>query len=367
MPRIILFESCSRFMADEKHRTSRRDPLFDVVKLFAILLVVVGHVFNKGYDAGTPEWFSNFRDEMTMPLFFIVSGYFASPTILNRNWHKLLSHIRSYLQPLFVISLIFTPFYYMFQLSIGGNVPTVTEVMLYPVKRVLFAGWFVWILSFSYLIAYVLYRPIAMCEGFPKTVVALAAAGGLYFIPEFPRGACQLHYLPLVFPFFVIGIFWHGVSRRNLFGSKISLFIGLAGFLIYLIVVSLGPAEKYGLSMYSGQVYGMEWLTSLEAIVKTLSRIAVGIIGSFSIVAIARHLIPVRVIHNFAQYGMTTLGVYLLHQWLLDRIIDLKILPGGGMRCTFVAVALFMLCHIAVAFSKKQHALAKYLWGTSKV
>ena len=116
---ITLLEDCSQFMTDEAHSTNKRDPLFDVVKFFAILLVVIGHVFNKGYESGTPVWFSNFRDEMTMPLFFVISGYFAARTIENGDWYKLFSHIRSYIQPLFVLSLIFTPCYYLFEFLIG--------------------------------------------------------------------------------------------------------------------------------------------------------------------------------------------------------------------------------------------------------
>ena len=192
-------------MADKESNLKKRDPLFDVVKFIAIFLVVVGHVFSKGCVDSLPTWFWNFRDEMTMPLFFIISGYFAAPTIEKGDWRKLMSHVRSYLQPFFVLSLIFTPLYI---LSNGFAGMSKADILLYPIKRILFAGWFVWVLSFAYVIAFLMFRLVAMKKIGSVIAILLCISIGLYFLPEMPRGACHVHYLPLMFPFFAAGILW---------------------------------------------------------------------------------------------------------------------------------------------------------------
>ena len=370
MPRITLFESCRRSMANKAHSTTKRDPLFDVVKFFAILLVVVGHVFNKGYEAGTPVWFSNFRDEMTMPLFFIVSGYFASRTVVNGDWRKLIAHIRSYLQPLFVFSLVFTPCYYVFQIMIGGDAPSLVDALLYPVKRVLFAGWFVWVLSFSYVIAFVFYRPVATARCWVKVIVALVVICSLYFVPGLPKGACQVRYLPLMFPFFVLGIVGSEVSCLMASNERSRSFwklLGLGCFVIYLTVISSGPAEAFGLSMYSGQTYGVAWATSLASLAKTALRIAVGLVGACGIIAVISYLKPYSLMCGLASLGKTTLGIYLMHQWLLDRVIELDFLPGGLACCIVVTAMLFVFCHFVVLYTNRYRILKIGLWGHSQV
>lgn len=55
-----------------------RDPFWDVLKFLAMLLVVFSHV-NVEFPCGILEpYLDNFRVGMNMPLFFIISGYFAA-------------------------------------------------------------------------------------------------------------------------------------------------------------------------------------------------------------------------------------------------------------------------------------------------
>lgn len=344
-----------------------RNPLFDVVKFFAIALVVVGHVFNNGYSAGTPWWFSNFRDEMVMPLFFIVSGYFAVATVESGDWLKMFRHIRSYLLPLAVLSVAFTPCYFVCKILVGGGRSvSLPDILLYPIRRVCFAGWFVWVLSFSYVIAFLVFR-LPFAKNFLRRVMLLLTASFLlYFAPRFPHGMFHVHYLVLMFPFFVVGIVWKSISKSmadSSFRKSRWNVIGYVCFLAYLAVVLVGPAGKYGVSMYSGQVYGLKWLSSSAAILRTLVRIVIGVLGSFGTIAVIDGLMVYGGMAFFAPLGTTTLGVYLLHQWILDRILDFRILPGGMSRCMAVSLFLFAFCHIFVVLSKKSRLLNIVLWG----
>lgn len=354
-------------MVGETQSKKQRNPLFDVAKFFAIALVVAGHVFNNGYAPGTPWWFSNFRDEMVMPLFFIVSGYFAVATIESGNWQKMFRHIRSYLQPLAVLGVAFTPCYFVCQILVGGGgAVLLSDILLYPIKRVCFAGWFVWVLSFSYVIAFLVFR-LPFAKNFLRRVMLLLTASFLlYFAPRFPHGMFHVHYLVLMFPFFVVGIVWRRISDsmadNSICKSRWKV-IGYVCFLAYLAVVLVGPAGKYGLSMYSGQVYGLNWFFSSTAMLRTLARIAIGVTGSFGTLAVIDGLMAYGGMAFFAPLGTTTLGVYLMHQWILDRILDFRILPGGVSRCIAVSFLLFAFCHLFVVSSKKNRILNSFLWG----
>ena len=76
-----------------------RDPYFDIVKAVAISMVVFCHVMTIAPTGTFPTWINNFRVGMNMPVFFILSGYFAWSTIEAHDWRKLVGNIRSYFQP----------------------------------------------------------------------------------------------------------------------------------------------------------------------------------------------------------------------------------------------------------------------------
>ena len=303
-------------MVGKEPNSKKRDPLFDVVKFVAIFLVVMGHVFSKGCVDSLPTWFWNFRDEMTMPLFFIISAGMSK-----------------------------------------------ADILLYPIKRILFAGWFVWVLSFAYVIAFLMFR-LRYEEIGSVIAILLCISIGLYFLPEMPRGACHVHYLPLMFPFFAAGILWRKLGHLKQIGDSFNWeMIGILCFAVYCIVALIVPASKFGLSMYSGQTYGIAWLTSSATLIKTGARILVGLIGSFGTIAVINCLIQNRKFASLAHFGTTTLGVYLLHQWLIDQMVDLHILPGGFFLCSGVAILLFLICHFLVVLSKRYQLANTILWG----
>ena len=85
-----------------------RNPYFDIVKAVAIFMVIFCHVMWLAPVGMFPSWISNFRVGMNMPVFFVLSGYFAWPMIETRDWHKLGRNIRCYLSPALFAGVLFT-------------------------------------------------------------------------------------------------------------------------------------------------------------------------------------------------------------------------------------------------------------------
>ncbi len=66
----------------------KRDPLPDIIRGFAILLVILGHCIQEGNGAAFSNQMQYFDDRLYqliysfhMPLFALVAGYFAYPSI----------------------------------------------------------------------------------------------------------------------------------------------------------------------------------------------------------------------------------------------------------------------------------------------
>ena len=144
-----------------------RNPYFDVLKFFAILLVVYGHVAGAFGSAFGRPWLENFIVGMNMPLFFIISGYFAAKTIEERDWRKLGKHIVSYAWPTAIVSIVFAVLAVSFRIA-GSEVGLIG----YAGRRFLFAPWFLWCLAICYIATFLCW--------FPKSIV-FRGGGRFYF------------------------------------------------------------------------------------------------------------------------------------------------------------------------------------------
>lgn len=116
-----------------------RDPFFDIVKAVAISMVVFCHVMLIAPVGTFPVWINNFRVGMNMPVFFVLSGYFAWPMIETRDWHKLGRNIRCYLQPALFAGVLFT----LIGLAIGLVNHTPHDVVIRLVRSVFVDPWFI--------------------------------------------------------------------------------------------------------------------------------------------------------------------------------------------------------------------------------
>ena len=85
----------------------RRDPYFDVVKAVAIIMVVFCHVMTIAPSGTFPMWINNFRVGMNMPIFFVISGYFAWPMVEALDWRKLVRNVRAYLTPALFAGVVY--------------------------------------------------------------------------------------------------------------------------------------------------------------------------------------------------------------------------------------------------------------------
>ena len=130
----------------------RRDIGFDVAKFLAMFMVVYSHVvsYRLGFDHVTmPSYAMNFIQSVNMPLFFIISGYFAQHLHETRNINKLVDRLVKYFWPMIFFAVFYTMIDWLFLDKIG-----VLEVPALMLKKFLFCGWFFYSLAICDIITY---------------------------------------------------------------------------------------------------------------------------------------------------------------------------------------------------------------------
>ena len=323
-----------------------RDPFWDVLKFLAMLLVVFSHV-NVEFPCGILEpYLDNFRVGMNMPLFFIISGYFAAKTIERGDWRKLGRHLVGYFWPLAAVSVVFAALSVLFHGEGSG-----CGFIGYTGRRFLFAGWFLWCLAICFVIAFLCRR---MVSGW-KFYLALCIVYGILLVDIH---VWHIGNVRAMLPFFVVGVVLSG--RKSIWEEWR---VGASCLVAYMAVVFLqGDIWKNGLSFYNSPISWMAIVKDPEIMGLAAARFVNGIIGSIGICWAVHYLLSkCKTLEVLAPLGTTTLGVYILHQWILARI------PTRGSYWTVLITAmLFVLCHLIVVYTRRIPLLRRFFWGELK-
>lgn len=339
-----------------------RDPFFDIVKLLAIFMVVFRHVMFSSDTMLYPTWVSNATVGMNMPVFFLLSGWFAWPTIATHDWHKLGRHLKSYMWPTVSLIVIFScvqPFY-------DGMSWNFKDVFVSSVKTWLFGPWFIWVLCECYLIMFVAH--IAGGRLQRTLVIMVAVSVFLMFVPEY-RGIVYKLSLRHMLPYFVIGAVFRKLDIRLWEGNL----LGPLALLAFLLVVFLeGDASKNGMSFYSGDSSWSAFL-SWQSAATFFARPIVGVVGSIGFMWGIKRILSVALmvrqlnvaVDVFAKGGTLTLAIYLLHQKLLAWLVGIcPELVATRLYILVTALVLFSFCWIVSEVTVNRIPFTrKWIWG----
>lgn len=324
----------------------KRDPYFDVLKFLAMFLVVLGHTYwAMDCKTGMP-YFENFRCGMNMPLFFMISGYFSARMIVVGDWKTLGRHLVGYFWPMVVFSCIFSV------LTVTLSLPGSEKGLIgYAGRRVLFATWFLWCLAICLVATFICQRPGRAWQR------ALTWSGMICAIFLLAR-IFGLHNVRAMLPHYLFGVF---VLRRWELWKHFR--IGLPCLIIFTLLVFIqGDILSNGLSFYKNDVSFASVLENFKSLVFYILRIVNGLIGSLGVMWLLYVVMGrVKYFDTLAPLGTTTLGVYILHQWLLAQI---SLTWGDGFAgALLLAILLFASCHLLVRFTRKVGLLRRYIWG----
>ena len=314
-----------------------RDQYFDIVKAFAIFLVVFGHVNSVLGLVPFPVWLGNMTVSINMPLFFIVSGYFCWPTVANGDWRRLGRHLRSYFQPTVVIIGAFT-----LLAPVAGLCSYAPASLIgYFGRRFLFSPWFIWTLAECYLICVFIG---SLCQVSPndnrRIWILLPIVWVLVMFVPNVNGVVYKTAVREMLPYFAIGGVFRSFNAKPWTDYRVGA-ISLLLFVLFLFCLNR-PVNEYGMSFYAAK---LDW--------HIFARTAIGVCGSVGVMWALwvtyewlRRLEWLTGVRNLlASFGETTLGVYLLHQWILDRLTVCPQLFDSRVKVVCTAISLWAFCH----------------------
>ncbi|WP_309647993.1 acyltransferase family protein [Nocardioides sp.] len=286
----------------------------DVAKGVCILLVVLHHVTTKHYaplvadGLGPVEhlWvgLSSALKPVRMPLFFLVSGFFAAG-VVHRDWTDVRARVLR-LAYVYVVWLVLLWGVFTLEVTLPTNR---TQGWLELILDVLYASTGLW-----FLYALALYTALAtVLRQRPVLVVVVAAAVSLLssFLPleETNRVSVLFH-----FTFFALGAYAPHVVRR-VAQAGLSLRALVAAYAcLSLLLVPLDPPR------------------SIELVLLSVVGLPAGITAAVELSRIA------RVAEPLAWLGRRTLPVYVLHMVVIAVVQHSGVVLGEGRTAASFAL-----------------------------
>jgi fucose 4-O-acetylase-like acetyltransferase len=317
----------------------KRIAWLDLVKLFTIYLVILGHVTVKmvnGFAVGVR--LSHFVCSFHMPLFMLLCGYFVSARAMQGSFTKLLYiKAKQLLLPSVTCAAICCIYLYLARNCVSFR------------DEIIGNSWFLKVLFVYYVIFYLLKHTRINDE------IILPLSCLLLFV--IPGGATlQINHL---WPFFVCGYLLRKYSVLDKFAFSWGYAIGF----VLLFIVSYSLQRNWGIPNYIPinieTLYGQWYIILL--------RYVVGISGSLATIALISILYKYfgtssMLLSKIAKYGQWTLGVYVLQTILVINVfpdtlawyvesevmLDLVVAPMLSIVC------LLLCLYIIHLFSKNK-------------
>ncbi len=281
---------------------------FDALKLFAIYMVILGHciqhLLSTDYvdETGYVMIYS-----FHMPLFMMISGYFASSGLKRNFLSSIVTKARQLLLPCITASVI---------MSIVFCIATGCKFYYRLNFELLYAFWFLKTAFFCFLLAKTSYA-----FGRFKIIAFL----GTLFLTQIP----QINHIPyfttnidIMYPCFVVGIllktYWDRIQANS---RSIAIVTG-----IIFVVMLLFWGKEFWQPTYA-MLYKLkagEYSEGFYLAYIRLYKLAIGISGSIFFTTLFHLCISgtnSSTIKSLCAYGKYTIGIYILQTFLLETFL----------------------------------------------
>ena len=310
----------------------KRIAWLDLVKLFTIYLVILGHVtvmMVNGFAVGVR--LSHFVCSFHMSLFMLLCGYFVSARAMQGSFGMLLMNkAKQLLLPSVTCAVICCIYLYLARNCVSFR------------DEIIGNSWFLKVLFVYYVIFYLLKHTRINDE-----IILPISCFLLFVIP----GGATLQ-INLLWPFFVCGYLLRKYSVLDRFDFSWGYAIGF----VLLFIVSYSLQHNWGIPNYIPinieTLYGQWYIILL--------RYVVGISGSLATIAliskIYKHFGTSSILlSKIAKYGQWTLGVYVLQTilvinvfpdtlaWYVESEVMLDFVVAPILSLAFLVACLFLI------------------------
>lgn len=328
----------------------KRDPGFDILKFLAMFMVVFCHIWDAAKDVRTvTDYAVNVTLSVDMPLFFVISGYFARRMLLRMDSLKLVNRLLTYIWPVIVFGTIDAII-----ACCTGRI-AILDVPYVAFKSWVCKFWFFHVLALCDLFSFIAWR-ICSLRKWHWSVCAVVVYVGALMLPEVLNKRLFVNLLP----FYLFGVcclpgFLEWPRYRRLpFGMIVfSLWIGA--------VMLAGNFWQNGMALYSNHinVYDFAW----NDVWRFVCRYAIGICGVLGLVVLVQEAMRrMPRMERLAPLGTLTLGIYFVHRWFISAWFACG--DGDSLSWALLgSLVVYLLSYSAVWMSKKFAFLDECLLG----
>lgn len=340
----------------------KRDPYFDVLKFLAMYMVVAWHIMDATSDVRSDLNYSvNFIMAVNMPLFFAISGYFASGFMRRLTWCDLFNRFIGYFWPIVIFGIARAILTVLWSAEY-----TILDLPLIVLKNCLFRAWFFYALAICEAVVFCCNKlgqlnqsslKLTWTRSLTKLCLVIPYLVTLC-LPEFwyKRGCLNM------MPFYLFGLYalpkvleWKSVFRLEI--------LGFFAFVLYLLgVVFGGNFWQNGMAFYTNHIdiYNLRFV-DVEMMWWRLILGICGIVGVMGVVRVIMKWLPWAV--NIAPLGTLTLGIYFVHGWF-TWLWYILVGHSSMLFLAFVGAAFAYGLSFCIVWLSKRNAIVRgIIWG----
>lgn len=327
---------------------------FDVLKLFAIFLVLWGHsiqYFLSSDYADEPVY--RYIYSFHMPLFMMISGYFALSSMKLRPVVFLKKKFNQLLLPCISWSILLWLAYHIINQQ---KCPTgFLSIFLLDL-------WFLKSVFICYIVVY--------CGYILKINVYLWIILTLFVSQLLPY-----YNLVFMYPCFLVGM---GLKITEAKWQSKAVYLLIISFIVFFILLCFWDRSFWqGIGVSQALAKGNNDISMLiSAVYKRLYRIIIGIAGSFTFIYLFYLFFKKKSQSRFtnicSHWGQYTLGIYILQSIILEKIMyayinldNLEFVTFNFIVAPFISILVLLICVVIIKMINNSKVLSFLLFGKS--
>ena len=347
--------------------TMKRNNYIDIVKGFAMLMVVCGHCIQYGYRIE----YLNSRNfcfnpvymliySFHMPLFALISGYLFYYTAEKRTPCQVIrNRITSLVVPLVTFSTIH--FIRNGEFLAGGLEKNIVQLLKQYVGTVIGTLWFLWVLIFCSVI--IMIQKYIFRERIWSYFVIIPI---FFVIPD----SYNMKYLKYMYPFFFAGYLWNkydGALRLKKF--KRSWLLGISALAFGILLLGM----NYDTYIYNSGFTILGKVNWKAQVYHDLHRWAIGFAGCIFVCLVIEQMMKCIFVPGmladklFTTLGKCSLGLYMFQGFFIQGIIVVALRNYGqsfpGYVVIVETIAVSVACVVVTKLVKKSKLLNMLLLG----
>lgn len=334
-----------------KETANQRNPWIDILKAFAIYLVIVGHTLSNCIQNGGANKINSIIYFVHIPLFLVISGGLVKDKpMCKRFW---LGIVKRFVIPYTVWTIILTTFYLGFEHLLHDGIEANVYVYL--------NNWchsFLWFIK-AYLVTYILWQILQYikhpcCRLLVGSIILVL----INLIAQGNKPLAEIASLSL----YSYTLFGAGTWVKK-YINKINIYIIVMLLICFLLCLPFATSQNnYFECSFSHMLQYGDWHIFII-------RLVAGICISIALIWVGHNRQFGRSFysHIIQGIGKRTLQIYMLQSLLveaaLNRVIRLNNDLMGNATSFAVAIVMTLLCYIIIEITMKNNLCRTLLWG----